>query len=107
MITGEGRLDSQSVNGKVPVGVARIAKKYQLPVVAVTGALGDDIDEVYQHGIDCAFDSVYKVTTFEQVKLEAKDNVVRSAFNIASAIRIGGLLVSNNAPHCESLSVEA
>ncbi len=107
VITGEGRLDSQSVNGKVPVGVARIAKKYQLPVVAVTGALGDDIDEVYQHGIDCAFDSVYKVTTFEQVKLEAKDNVVRSAFNIASAIRIGGLLVSNNAPHCESWSVEA
>ncbi|PNH89073.1 glycerate kinase [Vibrio diazotrophicus] len=89
VITGEGRLDSQSVNGKVPVGVARIAKHYQLPVIAIAGALGDEIDGVYQHGIDCAFDSVYKITTFDEIKKEAKANVTRSAFNIASAIQVG------------------
>jgi len=92
VITGEGRLDSQSVNGKVPVGVARIAKKYELPVVAIAGALGDDIEDVYRHGIDCAFDSVYKITTFDEIKKEAKTNVIRSAYNIASAINLGRIL---------------
>ncbi len=93
VITGEGRLDSQSVNGKVPVGVAKIAKKYQLPVIAIAGALGDDINEVYEHGIDCAFDSVYKITTFEEIKGEAKANVIRTAHNIASAIQVGKTLI--------------
>ncbi len=92
VITGEGRLDSQSVNGKVPVGVAKIAKKYQLPVIAIAGALGDDIEQVYQHGIDCAFDSIYKITTFEEIKKEAKANVIRSSYNIASAINLGRIL---------------
>ena len=89
VVTGEGRLDSQSINGKVPVGVAKIAKQYQLPVIAIAGALGDEIDEVYNHGIDCAFDSVYKITTFDEIKKSAKANVTRCAFNIASAIKLG------------------
>lgn len=89
VITGEGRLDSQSVNGKVPVGVAGIAKKNQLPVIAVVGALGDEIDEIYTHGIDAAFDSVYKISTLDDVLAHARSNVVRSAYNIAAALRIG------------------
>lgn len=89
VITGEGRLDSQSVNGKVPVGVASIAKRYDLPVIAIVGALGDDIEAVYSHGIDAAFDSVYKVTTFEEIITQAKFNVIRSAHNIAAALKVG------------------
>ncbi|WP_322972672.1 glycerate kinase [Vibrio ostreae] len=89
VITGEGRLDSQSVNGKVPVGVASIAKRYDLPVIAIVGALGDDIEAVYSHGIDAAFDSVYKVTTFEEIVAQAKFNVIRSAHNIAAALKVG------------------
>ncbi len=89
VITGEGRLDNQSVNGKVPVGVAEIAKRYQLPVIVIAGATGDDIDAVYQHGIDAAFDSVHKITTFEEIVREAGENVTKTAFNIAASIQIG------------------
>lgn len=89
VLTGEGRLDSQSVNGKVPVGVATVAKRFNLPVIALSGAQGDDISSVYEHGIDAAFDSIYKITDFEQIQSQASENVTRSAFNVASAIRIG------------------
>ncbi len=89
VITGEGRLDSQSVNGKVPVGVAKVAKRYNLPVIAIAGALADDVEEVYSHGIDAAFDTVYKITTFDEIVAHAKSNVIRSSFNIAAALKLG------------------
>ncbi|MFZ6042139.1 glycerate kinase [Vibrio natriegens] len=89
VITGEGRLDSQSINGKVPVGVANIAKRYNLPVIAIAGALADDFEEVYSHGIDAAFDTVYKITTFDEIVAQAKANVIRSSFNIAAALKLG------------------
>ncbi|WP_038180564.1 glycerate kinase [Vibrio rhizosphaerae] len=89
VITGEGRLDRQSVNGKVPVGVANIAKRYNLPVIAIAGALADDIDEVYSHGIDAAFATIYKITSFEEIITQSKSNVIRSSFNIATALKLG------------------
>ena len=89
VVTGEGRLDSQSINGKVPVGVANIAKRYNLPVIAIAGALADDVEEVYSHGIDAAFDTVYKITTFDEIVAQAKANVIRSSFNIAAALKLG------------------
>lgn len=55
VITGEGRIDGQSVHGKTPVGVARIAKRYGVPVVAVAGALGAGYEEVYAHGLDAVW----------------------------------------------------
>jgi glycerate kinase len=51
VITGEGALDGQSINGKVPVGVALAAAKYGIPVIALTGTIGDDISKVYNTGI--------------------------------------------------------
>lgn len=55
VITGEGRIDSQSVMGKTPIGVARIAKKYDIPVIGVAGSLSDDAGVVNSHGIDAIF----------------------------------------------------
>ncbi|NIA13641.1 MAG: glycerate kinase [Nitrospiraceae bacterium] len=52
VITGEGRLDDQSAGGKTPVGVARIAKRANLPVVALAGTLGDGYRALYAEGID-------------------------------------------------------
>lgn len=89
VITGEGCLDSQSVNGKVPVGVASIAQCYGVPVIAIAGALGDDIEAVYSHGINAAFDSIYKITTFAEILTQARTNVTRNAYNIAATLRIG------------------
>ncbi|MBM7625077.1 glycerate kinase [Sporohalobacter salinus] len=55
VITGEGMIDSQTVFGKMPIGVAKVAKKYSLPVIGIAGSLGSQADKVYQHGIDALF----------------------------------------------------
>lgn len=52
VITGEGNMDEQSAAGKAPVGVARRAKRYGKPVVAVVGGRADNLDAVYGRGID-------------------------------------------------------
>lgn len=52
VITGEGNMDEQSAAGKAPVGVARRAKRYGKPVVAVVGGRADSLDAVYERGID-------------------------------------------------------
>ena len=52
VVTGEGKIDSQTIYGKAPIGVARIAKKYNIPVIAVAAIISDDADIVHQYGIN-------------------------------------------------------
>jgi len=52
VFTAEGRIDSQTAYGKVPAGVARKAKEFKLPVIAIAGEVADDYRVVYRHGID-------------------------------------------------------
>jgi glycerate kinase len=55
VITGEGRFDAQTLRGKTPFGVARIAKRHDVPVVVIAGTLGEGYEQLYRHGIDAAF----------------------------------------------------
>ena len=55
VITGEGRTDAQTMNGKAPLGVARCARKYGIPVVCLSGSLGDAVDKLYSEGFDAFF----------------------------------------------------
>ena len=66
VITGEGRLDGQTAMGKAPVGVAKLAKKYNLPVIAFAGGVTEDAVECNQNGIDAFFPIVRGVTTLEE-----------------------------------------
>ena len=52
VITGEGRIDAQTVMGKAPIRIAQAAKKYGKPVIAIAGCLGDGAKECFAHGID-------------------------------------------------------
>jgi glycerate kinase len=52
IITGEGKIDAQTLMGKVPVGIASIAKKYNKPVIALTGSLDVDLNDLYSNGIN-------------------------------------------------------
>jgi len=52
VITGEGKIDSQTIYGKAPIGVAKIAKKNKIPVMAIAPIVGEDADIVYRYGID-------------------------------------------------------
>ncbi|QOR37151.1 glycerate kinase [Billgrantia diversa] len=55
VITGEGRLDGQSLAGKTPLGISRVASKKGIPVVVIAGQLGDGWRASYQHGVTAAF----------------------------------------------------
>jgi glycerate kinase len=55
VFTAEGRIDSQTVRGKAPVGIARKAKEFGLPVIALAGEVADGYQAVYQQGIDAVF----------------------------------------------------
>lgn len=66
VITGEGRIDKQTTMGKVPVGVARIAKKYNIPVLAFAGVVSDDASLCNNYGIDAIFPILRKVCSLEE-----------------------------------------
>ena len=75
VITGEGRMDSQSANGKAPVGVAQRAKKYGKPVVAVVGGRADDLGEVYDMGIDLVLSSVPTAMSLDECLIRTNVNI--------------------------------
>jgi glycerate kinase len=54
VLTGEGSLDYQTVYNKAPVGVSRMAKSKNIPVIAISGSLGEGYKDVHNHGIDAA-----------------------------------------------------
>lgn len=65
VITGEGKIDSQTVYGKVPVGVAAHAKKRNIPVIAIVGAIGNGYKDIYNYGIDSVFNIQNSPMTLE------------------------------------------
>lgn len=89
VITGEGRLDGQSVHGKAPLGVARVARRHGKPVIAIAGGLGAGAASLHAHGVAAMFGAVQRACTLEQALAEAAANLRMAARNVAEAIRIG------------------
>lgn len=89
VITGEGRIDSQTIHGKVPVGVAKVAKRYNKPVIGIAGSLTADAGVVHDHGLDAVFSVLYTVCTLEEALRNARDNVRMTARNVAAVLKVG------------------
>ncbi|HIE5387698.1 TPA: glycerate kinase [Enterobacter cancerogenus] len=89
VITGEGRIDSQTIHGKVPVGVAKVAKRYNKPVIGIAGSLTADVGVVHQHGIDAVFSVLYSICTLEDALGNAQANLRMAARNIAAVLKVG------------------
>lgn len=89
VITGEGRLDAQTVMGKAPIRVARLAKKYGLPVAAVTGAAGTGAEACNEAGIDAFFPILTSVVTLEEAMEQetARYNMALTAEQMMRLIR--------------------
>lgn len=79
VFTGEGRMDGQSIYGKAPIGVASLAKKYELPVIAIVGSTGDGVDQVYNHGINLVLDIVNQPMTLDYAMKNAKTLIEKIA----------------------------
>lgn len=89
VVTGEGRLDSQTVMGKAPIGVAKLAKKYHKKVIAFSGCVTRDAEVCNDHGIDAFFPILRDVTTLE----EALDPNIAYQNLSATAYQVFRLLV--------------
>lgn len=89
VITGEGRMDSQTIHGKVPVGVARVARRYHIPVIGIAGSLTADVGVVHQHGIDAVFSVLYRICSLDDALAHAGENVRMAARNIAAVMKMG------------------
>lgn len=76
VITGEGQLDAQSLRGKAPIGIAQAAKQFGLPVIALVGARSDNLQAVYQYGIDAVLPITPRPQSLEQAVIEVKNNLI-------------------------------
>ena len=83
VITGEGRMDGQSVHGKTPIGVARVAKQFDKPVIALVGSVGEGYEAVYAHGIDAVFPIIRQAGDLADALKQAEGNLMSCAENVA------------------------
>ncbi|BFJ00363.1 MAG: glycerate kinase [Priestia megaterium] len=88
VITGEGRIDGQTIYGKTPIGVAKTAKKHSVPVIAIAGSIGAGSEAVYEHGISALFSVVPGAVTLSEALEKADENIERTAKNVASVVRL-------------------
>ena len=88
VITGEGRLDSQTLHGKTPAGVAEIAQQAGVPVLAIAGSLGDGYQALYDVGIDAAFSLVPGPVSLQQAMDNAAAELEARACDLARLWRI-------------------
>ncbi|CDH07502.1 glycerate kinase I [Xenorhabdus bovienii str. oregonense] len=88
VITGEGRMDSQTIQGKTPIGVARVAKKFGIPTIALVGGMSGDYHVVHQHGLDAVFSIVPGACSLSDALVNGADNLRVTARNVASVWRM-------------------
>ena len=86
VITGEGKTDGQTVFGKLPCRVGELAKKQDVPVVLISGSIGESASDLYAHGITALFDTVPCPTSLESVMENAAKNLEFTAQNIGRVI---------------------
>lgn len=91
VITGEGKIDGQTIYGKTPIGVAKMAKKYKVPVIAIAGNIAKDSDIVCEFGIDAVFSIVPGIISLSDAFEHAAQYVERLAANIASLMKVSQL----------------
>ena len=89
VITGEGQINFQTVFGKTPVGVANVAKKHNLPVIAIAGSIADNSDGVYDAGIDAMIDIVPEPMSLETAIENATTLIETAAERAGRMVAIG------------------
>jgi len=99
IFTGEGSTDFQTVYGKAPVGIGMIAKKYNVPVICVSGSLGKSYDEIFKYGITAAESIVSSPESLAYCMENAASLLQDTAKRICLILKIGSTL------KCEGIRV--
>jgi glycerate kinase len=87
VITGEGKIDGQSLRGKVPLGVAERARKQNVPVVAVVGDIGNDAEQLYEKGISAIFSINRVAVPFKEAKLRCRSDLKAAVEDVMRLIK--------------------
>lgn len=88
VFTGEGGMDFQTKFGKTPYGVAQVAKKYNKPVFACAGFIGNQVETLYAEGITAIFGILAKASSLEEALQEGEENLERTVENIVRVLTI-------------------
>lgn len=88
VITGEGAMDQQTMNGKAPYYVAQLANKYSIPVIGICGKQDKDADVLYENGFDAIFSIMQKPQSFEEAKEDVVSNIQLTAKAIANTLKL-------------------
>lgn len=88
VITGEGQMDNQTLQGKTPYGIAKRAQARGIPVIGIAGSLGKEVEALYSK-MEGIFGTVRSPQPLAQVLLEADANLTRTARNIAAMLKLG------------------
>lgn len=89
VITGEGQIDYQTAFGKTPVGVAKVAKAENIPVIAIAGGIGEGAEKVYDAGIDAMVGIVQTPMSLDDAFEEAQRLITNTAEQAARLLVIG------------------
>lgn len=89
VITGEGRIDGQSIYGKVPIGVASRAQRKSIPVLAIVGSIGESASLVYSHGIDSVMTILDKPMLQETAMSRTTETLIDATERACRMIRMG------------------
>ena len=90
IVTGEGRLDGQTIHGKTPIGVASVAERHGKPVIAIAGSPGRGFEAVYDHGIAAVFSVLSRPCTVAEALAEGAVNLRNTARDVAATLRVAG-----------------
>lgn len=88
VITGEGRIDSQTLSGKLPMGVAKLADSAKVPVIAVAGSLAADIQPLYDQGFDLIVSTTTRPLTVQEAIHQAPQLIEQTGFRIGKLIQL-------------------
>lgn len=82
VISGEGKIDSQSLHGKVVIGVARRTRKLGIPLIAIVGDIGDDLEGAYAEGVSGIFSINRVAVPYQEAKLRARADLALTMDNL-------------------------
>jgi glycerate kinase len=82
VISGEGKIDTQSIRGKVVIGIAKRTKKAGVPLIAIVGDIGDDIEEAYEKGVSGIFSINRVAVEYKDAKKRAKEDLYLTVDNL-------------------------
>ena len=88
LITGEGRIDSQTIHGKTPAGLAKIAKSHNLPIICIAGSVEDSADIIHQLGIDEIYSVIEGDYDLTEILIEAGHKLTQAAQKIAKSLNL-------------------